>query len=100
MNWTCALTEERLIDFLDGTLSPEEAAAFSAHNAGCGVCTLMVSEVGELVGRMQRTPFVAEPPRLVNQILAATAGARKQERVSGGFFGWLSAIWEPRFAMG
>jgi hypothetical protein len=100
MSWNCTLTEERLSDFLDGTLPPEESAAFSEHGAGCGVCTLMVAEVGEMVGRMQRTPFVQEPPLLLTKILAATLGPRKQERASEGFFGWLSAIWQPRFAMG
>ena len=33
MNWNCTLTEERLSDFLEGALSPEENAAFSAHRA-------------------------------------------------------------------
>ena len=49
MSWNCTLTEERLSDFLDGTLSPEEMAGFSAHSAGCGACTLMVAEVSEMV---------------------------------------------------
>jgi hypothetical protein len=33
-------------------------------------------------------------------ILAATLGPRKQKPVSEGRFGWLPAIWQPRFAMG
>ena len=35
MDWNCAFTEERLSDYLDGKLSPAEAAALSAHSAGC-----------------------------------------------------------------
>ena len=100
MNWNCTLTEERLSDFLEGTLSPEDAAAFSGHEAGCERCASTVAQVGGLVTRMQRTALVEEPPLLVGKILAATLGPRKQERVSQGLFGWVSAIWQPRFAMG
>ena len=49
MNWDCTDTEERLSDFLDETLSEEEAAAFSAHAAGCAKCAQLVAQVGGLV---------------------------------------------------
>ena len=51
---------------------------------------------------MQRTRFCW--PRasrcVLTKILAATLGPRKQARASEGLFGWLSGIWQPRFAMG
>ncbi len=100
MDWNCALTEERLSDFLDGALLPEEATAFSAHSAGCANCTQLIAQVSELVSRMQQTPPVEEPPFLSGKILEATLGPRKQDSVSPGWFGWLQAVWQPRFAMG
>ncbi len=100
MDWNCTLTEERLSDFLEGTLLPEEAAAFSAHSAGCANCTKLVAQVSELVSRMQQAPPVEAPPLLAGKILEATLGPRKQDSVSPGWFGWLPAIWQPRFAMG
>ena len=100
MNWDCTNTEERLSDFLDGALSREEAAAFSAHRAACAKCSKLVAQVGGLVQRMQRTEQLELPDRLVSNILDATLGPRKTKRGWQSWFGWAGAIWEPRFAMG
>ena len=100
MNWDCTNTEERLSDFLDGTLSREEMAAFSGHRAACTKCAQLVAQVGGLVQRMQRTEQVELPERLVSNILDATLGPRKTKRGWQSWFGWAGAIWEPRFAMG
>ncbi len=100
MDWNCTLTEERLSDFIEGALSPEDAAAFSAHTAGCAACAKLVAQVGGLVSSMQKSALVAEPPQLAGRILDATLGQRRQKPVSQGGFGWLAAIWQPRFAMG
>jgi hypothetical protein len=100
MDWNCTLTEERLSDLLDASILPDEAAAYSAHAAGCARCAKLVAQVGGLVTRMQRSALVEEPPTLVEKILDATLGSRKQTKLSPGWSGWLSAIWQPRFAMG
>ncbi len=100
MDWNCTLTEERLSDFLEAALSPEEAASFSAHAAGCANCTKLIAQVSGLVSRMQQAPPVEAPPLLTGKILEATLGPRKQKQVSPGWFGWVPAIWQPRFAMG
>ena len=100
MDWNCTLTEERLSDFLEGALLPEEAAAFSAHAAGCANCTKLVAQVSGLVSRMQDVPQVEEPAQLRRKILDATLGPRKQKPAAQGWFGWLPLIWQPRFAMG
>jgi Putative zinc-finger len=100
MDWNCTQTEERLSDYLDGAIAPEEAAAFSAHAAGCASCAKLVAEVGGLVSLMQSAPQVVEPPQLQRRILDATLGPRKQKAASQGLFGWLPMIWQPRFAMG
>jgi hypothetical protein len=100
MDWNCTLTEERLGDLLDASLLSEEAAAYSAHAAGCPRCTQLIAQVGGLVTRMQASALVEEPPHLVGRILDATLGPRTRKRVSQGWLGWISAIWQPRFAMG
>jgi Putative zinc-finger len=100
MDWNCTLTEERLSDFLDGTLAPREAGAFSAHTAGCANCAQLVAQVGGLVSQMQSVPQVVEPPQLERRILDATLGPRRPKAASRGLFGWLLMIWQPRFAMG
>jgi Putative zinc-finger len=100
MNWNCTTTEERLSDRLDGVLTAEEAAAFSAHTAGCAACTKMVAEVGALVSQMQRIEPLEVPVHLPVRILDATLGPRKQALDWRSWFDWLGVIWQPRFAMG
>jgi anti-sigma factor RsiW len=100
MDWNCILTEERLSDFLEGALAPEEAAAFSAHSAGCARCTRMVAQVGGLIAEMRQLAPVEEPPFLAAKIVAATRGPRAREKSAKGWFAWLPMIWQPRFAVG
>ncbi|MGD0955972.1 MAG: zf-HC2 domain-containing protein [Candidatus Acidiferrales bacterium] len=100
MDWHCTATEERLSDFLDGALSPEEAAAFSAHAAGCAACARIIAQVGALVSQMQQIPLTEEPVHLVGKILDATLGPRTTQQGWQQWFGWMPAIWQPRFAMG
>ena len=100
MNWNCTNTEERLSDYLDGALGSAEALAFPEHAAGCANCTQLVAQVSGLVARMHRIPPVQEPAGLVETIIAATLGPRKRQSASAGSLGWLSTIWQPRFAMG
>ena len=100
MNWNCTTTEERLSDYLDGVLTPEEAAAFSAHKAGCAACARMVADVSALVSQMQRIEPLEVPVHLPVRILDATLGPRKQAMDWRSWFDWLGVIWQPRFGMG
>ncbi|MGC1633817.1 MAG: zf-HC2 domain-containing protein [Candidatus Acidiferrales bacterium] len=100
MDWNCVLTEERLSDHLDGLLSPAEAAAFSAHVAGCEQCGKLVAQVGGLVNSMQRLEPLEAPPQLVTKILDATLGPRTQKQSWGRWFTWIPVLWQPRFTMG
>ncbi|HXQ24865.1 MAG TPA: zf-HC2 domain-containing protein [Candidatus Acidoferrales bacterium] len=100
MDWNCTLTEERLSDYLEGSLLPKEAAAFSSHASGCAQCAQLVAQVETLVSRMQKAAPVEEPPQLAGRILDATLGPRKREQIRSGRFAWLPSVWQPRFAMG
>jgi len=100
MDWNCTLTEERLSDYLEGKLSPAEAAAFSVHMASCANCTETVAQVSGLVNQMHKIEMVEEPPQLMAKILDATLGPRTQKESWRQWFGWTSVVWQPRFAMG
>jgi len=95
MDWNCTISEERLSDYLEGHLSPDESAAFSAHAAGCAQCAKLVAEVGGLVERLHNLEAMEAPPRLANNIIRATLGARWKR-----WFSWAPVLWQPRFAMG
>jgi hypothetical protein len=100
MEWNCTLTEDRLSDYLDGTLSPAEAAAFAAHAATCAKCTKLVADVGGLVTRMQKLEALTAPPMLVSRIIDATSGPRKQTADWKNILAWRPAVLRPRFVMG
>jgi hypothetical protein len=100
MDWNCTLTEERLSDYLEGKLSLPETTAFSAHMASCASCTETVAQVSGLVNQMHKIEMVEEPPQLIAKILDATLGPRTQKDSWRQWFGWISAVWQPRLAMG
>ncbi|HEX4077052.1 MAG TPA: zf-HC2 domain-containing protein [Candidatus Acidoferrales bacterium] len=100
MSWNCTTTEERLTDYLDGALTPAEAAAFSAHTAGCAACAKIVSQVSALVNQMPLVEPLEPPVHLTAKILDATLGPRTNAPDWRRWFDWVSVIWQPRFGMG
>jgi len=100
MNWSCAQTEERLSDFLDGLLTPLETAEFNRHKAGCDTCTRLVVQVGGMVESVHALEAVEPPSRLIPAILGQTLGPRAPKRGWRGWFAWTPVLWQPRFAAG
>src|SRR3984957_4805469 len=100
MEWNCTLTESRLSDYLDGTLTREEAAAFSAHAATCADCAKLVAAVSGLVTQMRGIEPVAVPSTLATRIINATSGPRKEAASWKSWFAWAPALLHPRFLMG
>ncbi len=76
MNWNCEQIEARLSDFLEGALTPEEAALFVAHSSTCAQCQELVASVRGLIGAMHALEPVAAPVNLMPAILNSTLGPR------------------------
>ncbi|HEV3198885.1 MAG TPA: anti-sigma factor [Bryobacteraceae bacterium] len=98
MDWSCAQTEERLSDYLDGLLGDQEQQAILMHVAGCARCAPLVERVSVAVRQMRSLEEMDTPPHLVGRILDQTIGPRKERW--RGWLGWLVPVWQPRFAMG
>jgi len=100
MNWNHAETEERLSDYLDGLMTPEESAAFSSHAARCTECARLLRQVGGLVAQMRAVELLPVPALLDRKILDATLGSRTPREGWKRMFAWAPILWSPRFAMG
>jgi anti-sigma factor RsiW len=100
MNWNCEQIETRLSDFLEGALTPEEAALFVAHSDSCAQCQKLVAGVRGLIGAMHALEPVAAPVNLVPAILESTLGPRPSAEGWRAWFGWTRVIFQPRFAYG
>lgn len=100
MNWNCTQIEERLSDYLDAQLSPEEHAEFSVHLATCAGCTQLVEKVGGVLGQVHQMEMLEPPPQLIRKILDGTLGPRTSEKSWRGWFAWFPAMLQPRFAIG
>jgi anti-sigma factor RsiW len=96
MDWNCKISDERLSEYLDGMLSPEESVAFFAHVGSCANCTHLLVQVKGLVGALHKLEELEAPAHLADRILDATLGPRGWKR----WFTWVPILWQPRFAMG
>ncbi|RRA48686.1 anti-sigma factor [Acidipila sp. EB88] len=81
----CMRWEAALVDLLDGTLSPEEAAAFTRHAESCEPCRVLLEETTR--GRDWAKLLHEEPPvvpeALLGKILARTGPAAGPVSLSG-----------------
>jgi anti-sigma factor RsiW len=100
MEWTCLQSEERLSDYLEGALNPEEARAFEVHAQGCANCQPMMPLVRDMLARVQGLEEIEPPAGLTRRILDATTGPRKQAAAWGKWVQWLRPVLRPQFALG
>jgi anti-sigma factor RsiW len=100
MSWNCEQIENRLSDYLEGALTPEEAALFVNHSSTCAQCRELVASVRGLIGAMHALEPVAAPMNLVPAILDNTLGPRTASAGWKAWFGWMRFVWQPRFAYG
>jgi hypothetical protein len=54
---------DRLSDYLDGELTPDEAAAVDAHLRDCEACTAVLNDLKRVVARAQAAAALARPPQ-------------------------------------
>ncbi|HEV2422845.1 MAG TPA: anti-sigma factor [Candidatus Acidoferrales bacterium] len=97
MSWSCIQVEERLSDYLDSALAPEERAEFRAHADACARCAPLLAQVSHITHSLQALELEPAPPMLVSRILDQTLGPRKAKRQ---WLGWIPILWQPRFATG
>lgn len=100
MHWNCEQIEARLSDYLEGALTPEEAAQFVAHSSSCAPCQELVASVRGLIGALHALEPVAAPANLMPAILNSTLGPRPSSGGWRSWFGWTRVFVQPRFAYG
>ncbi|HVG35330.1 MAG TPA: anti-sigma factor [Pyrinomonadaceae bacterium] len=68
----CADFEDRLTDYIEGTLSPAEARPFAEHAMRCPVCHDLLSEVKNTINACQLSEPAPPPAELEARILMQT----------------------------
>ncbi|MBM3761126.1 MAG: hypothetical protein FJW36_12860 [Acidobacteria bacterium] len=103
IEYNCQQIDELLCDYVDGTLSAEQKAAFELHTTQCAACRELVAEVAGAVTFMERAAIVEPPKELVTRILYHTPkqapmleAMAKQDWLKR----WIAPLIQPRFAMG
>jgi anti-sigma factor RsiW len=99
MSWGCPQVEERLSDFLDNLLSPNEVSELNRHLDSCSSCATLVAQVGSTLHRLRSVQPVEPPARLIHSIIEQTSGIQPAAKGWRRWFPW-ELSWQPRFAMG
>lgn len=76
----CTELKNSLDDWLDGDLSPGQAAAVEAHAAGCPACQARLARARDLQARLRRLPAPEPDAALFDRALAAAAAHDLQRR--------------------
>ncbi|HEV2386980.1 MAG TPA: hypothetical protein VGS20_06950 [Candidatus Acidoferrales bacterium] len=97
MAWTCAQTEDRLLDSFEGTLGSALEAEMRSHLAACAGCAALARSVRQTIAGLRQLDPIEPAPWLVPKILEQTAGPKPARRRR---FAWFDLAWQPRFALG
>ena len=94
----CSTLEERLSEFIEGTLSVADRLVVSSHLAECGSCRQMHDTMAGVLGVAQRFPVYEAPEWLVTRIVRNTLRTERETWLDtiSGIGRW---IIEPRMAM-
>ncbi|PQV65447.1 Transmembrane transcriptional regulator (anti-sigma factor RsiW) [Abditibacterium utsteinense] len=94
---SCSHCRQKISEFLDEALQPNEREAVAAHLKTCAACAQVARELGNLRSALRETPPVAAPTFLRQNVRAALqneAKSRLAQPQTKPIFGWLP----PQFA--
>jgi len=74
MKWDCGDVEQLLSDYVENTLSEDEALNIRAHLKTCESCALRLLELEFTIALCKAYPELDPPPRLIARIVAETSG--------------------------
>lgn len=94
----CALCEERLSDYLENTLRPDERQAVDLHLRSCPGCEALMRNMVDIMEWGRAFPEFQPPPWLATRILAKTP-RRERETWLDTLVGMGRWLIEPRTAM-
>ena len=74
---TCREIVERVTDYLEGALPPEQVEAFEMHLVYCGGCVNYVDQLRETIHLSGRLTEDSLPPELQKELLEAFSGLKR-----------------------
>lgn len=99
MTFQCADFEDRLTDFLEGTLVASAHEAAAAHLGVCENCRALLSEVEATLALCRQAEELDPPADLVDRVLERTLGKRRRLTWLEQVRGWMRPVVQPRFAL-
>lgn len=99
MTFQCADFEDRLTDFLDGTLARADEETATAHLEMCGNCRTLVEDVRATLALCQQAEELEPPVDLAERILEQTVGKPRRLTWLEQARAWMRPVMEPRFAL-
>ena len=102
---TCSELDILLCDYLDGTLSPEDARSVETHLESCSACAELAKDARLAMAFMERAAEAEPPPQLMTRILHETASGRygrlgRPSGIRSWFDRALGWVLQPRLVMG
>jgi anti-sigma factor RsiW len=102
---TCSELDILLCDYLDGTLSAEDARSVETHLESCAACAELARDARLAMTFMERAADAEPPPQLMTRILHETASGRhgrlgRPSGIRSWFDRALGRVLQPRLVMG
>ena len=95
----CLGCEERMSDYLEGSLSAVERHAMDLHLQSCAACTDLLAGMSQVLDWGHRFPVYEPPAWLPTRIIANTSRLTRERWIDTIAAGWKWIV-DPRAAMG
>jgi hypothetical protein len=96
----CLNVEERLSEYLERTLPPEEMSAVAEHLHDCTACSSLFEEMRAVLADCKAFPSFVPDPDFIERILLRTSGRPRTRSWRELLQGYLRPMLTPRFAVG